>query len=326
MTISHGGEETMKKSILFLSAGLLAVAFAASCASYRSYTVPEQPTEEYAAVLNGKTLTIMPFEIDFHNSRGIIAVEYFKVGDTYTKRYAVEEENLTLNAPVGIFQRNILNKVKLSQPELMRAVLAVLKEGSLGRLDYHYPFMKGLGSGNMGTLSNRPVSTDTSTTPVTVSYLPPIGPLSYFSSVRAVGEADAATSDYYLEGEVTLDNEILHVLGAPMPMSGTFERAPKMNDYYLSIWASITFRLYDAKTGAEVVTHKTKLLFPMYAGYKKLYYISMDDPDDFYELDSFLALDYSSYAKDAVARAAETILPWIAPYVANVQYMEKIEE
>jgi len=308
-----------------LIATLVLTAFASSCATYRTYTVPETPTEAYSSALTGKTLTILPFEIRFENSRGLTTgVEYLKIGGKYTKRYAAEEDNLDLRARVGVLQRNILKKLGTDAASLSRISAEILKKGALGQEDYSVAYMKGLGSGKSGMLSNRPISLDAST--ATVTFLPAEGATSYFSAVRLAGEPGATTADYYLEGDIGLDNEILHILSAPGPMGGKPEHYPALGDYYVSIRAFVTFKLYDAKTGDVVATQKTKLEFPVAPGAKGMYYLPLSNPDDYYELDSFLSLDYSKYALKAVEEATISMLPFIAPYIANVSYIEKVEE
>ena len=314
----------MKKTFI---AALVVSAALASCASYRSYMVPEPAKEAYGAQLEGKTLAIKPFAVEFYNSRGLtVTFDYVKVGKSYTKRYAVEENSLAFNATVGVMQRNILEKSKTGVDALSRIATAAIKAGALGQADYAVPFMKGLGSGNMGQLSNRPIEYDYATTPATLRFLPADGPVSYFSDVMIAGEPGASSADYYLEGEIQLDNEIQHILTYPNPAYGSFERFPKQGDYYLYVRCSVNFKLYDARTGAVVATEKTKLAFPVTPGSQDYYYIPIGDPKDYYELDSFLPLDYSEFAAKAVEKVVTGIYPFISPYTANVQYIETVEE
>lgn len=317
----------MKKTAVSALVVLLTLAFAASCASYRSYMVPEPAKEAFGAQLEGKTLAIKPFAIDFYNSRGLtVDFDYVKIGKTYTKRYAVEENSMTFNATVGVMQRNILEKAKTSVESLSRIATEALRAGALGQVDYALPYMKGLGSGKSGQLSNRPIEYDYATTPATLGFLPSDGPTSYFSDVKVAGESGASSADYYLEGEIQLDNEIQHVLTYPNPAYGTFERLPKQGDYYLYIRCSVYFKLYDAKTGAVVATEKTKLAFPIAPVSQDYFYIPIGNPDDYYELDSFLPLDYSEFAAKAIEKAVTGVYPFISPYIANVQYIEKVED
>ncbi len=317
----------MKKTIRTALAGIATLALAASCASYRSYVVPEPAKEAYGAQLEGKTLTIMPFAVEFENSRGLnVTFDYVKVGNTYTKRYAVEENSLEFNANVGVLQRNILKKSRTNAESLARIATEALKAGALGQKDYTLPFIKGLGSGNMGELSNRPIEYDHATTPATVRFLSAEGPTSYFSKVMVAGEPGASSADYYLEGEIRLDNEIQHILTYPNPPYGRFARFPQQGDYYFFVRGFVSFKLYEARTGAVVATEKTKLAFPVTPGSQDYFYIPLDNPKDYYELDSFLPLDYSEFAAQAVEKAAMSVYPFISPYIANVQYMEKIEK
>lgn len=317
----------MKPVPRLVLAALIALALTASCATYRSYIVPEPAVEPYGAMLEGKTLAIKPFAVAFENSRALtVTFDYVKVGDTYTRRYAVEENSLTFNATVGVLQRNILKKAGVDQAALARLAAETIKAGALGRIDYTVPFMKGLGSGNMGELSNRPIEYDHATTPATVRFLPADSPASYFSSVLVAGEPGAAAADYYLEGEIRLDNEIQHILTYPNAAYGRFDRTPQQGDYYFFVRCFITFSLYDARTGVVIATEKTKLAFPVTPGTQDYFHIPIGNPDDFYELDSFLRLDYAGYAAKAVRKAVMGIFPFIAPYIANVQYIEKVEE
>jgi hypothetical protein len=314
----------MKRIAILAIVALVALT---SCASYKYTTVSVPGAASYAAQLQGKTLGIAPVKVSFYNSH-ILSVEWVKQGNVYLKRHAVEEDDLYPGTKVGYLKLNILKKSGIDPMAYSGRAAELIRAGIAGESDFRAGFFKGLGQGNMGELTSRPMEYDYSKNPPAVIYKDAAGPRTFFSAVKLVPSEAAADTDFVLNVEISVDNEIRELMGVPsnggrLQSEGHYAT---QGDYYVTTNTSVYFTLTDRATGKVVASDKTKLEWPTAPGGQIWTWLPLSDPKAYYNLEAFDGLDYHAYAEKAVLSNLDGLFPYLAPFYVDTVTAEKVEK
>ena len=216
----------MKRGITKGALLLVTLLFMFGCASTNSADTAREP--QVRNVLEGRTIGVMSFPAQFSSLHFTIDLRDVKITiggqpvvlqDKYLKIY--DDSNV---GKLGILEANFLRLTGADIAAIENAVNEEWVAGLSGATDYHLGFFNGLGEGNMGEISNRPLIYDQSGYPMKVSYSPAEGPLSYFSSIEKLPEgteAGTVKKDFILKGSLDINNEVVEITAFPKKSPST---------------------------------------------------------------------------------------------------------
>ncbi|NIW42818.1 MAG: hypothetical protein GWN14_10115, partial [candidate division Zixibacteria bacterium] len=189
----------MKRIIVLVAAIALS-----ACQSYETVQRSELHLQEHLKEVEGAVLGVYPPKINYGAIRFTIDLRdaTLTVGDqevSLETRF-VEEVDDDKYGRLGILDGDIFSKSGLSEEYLSELASELLIAGIQGETDYNVPYFKGFGTGNMGYLSNRAVSWDTSVYPAKPVFTGEPVP-KVFTDVIPLEEGqdpDSAGADYVL--------------------------------------------------------------------------------------------------------------------------------
>jgi hypothetical protein len=315
-------ENRMRSAIAATAIALLA----SSCGTFVYTMKADVYHPAYEKAVKDRTLTVLPTAVDYsgmHSNldlRGAVKVN----GRDLFGSYLTQDASADLGA-FGVLDTNIFELAKVDKGAIADAATAQLVNYLQGKQDYKLPFFKGLGEGNYGTLSNRPLGLKSPKDPQSEVYAGD-GIAPYFTQVSA--GTDGSGSDLTLVATLHVVSEAVEILKAPDPSpSMTMEemqKQPKVGEYWLRVDAYLDFSLKD-KAGNVIVSDKTKRDFPIKDIVHTIYKLPVKhgDGDGFYKY--LRTLDLLPYAKKATDNYMATMMPLVSPFYVNTLKMTEVK-
>ena len=239
------------KRCLFL---LLFVFLFFSCGKTVFMSVKE--TDEKSNTIQGKSIAVLPFDIEFSASRFAIDLRdaTIKINGQEIKlqnKYIVEDQDDYLGE-IGIIDVNILKILGVSEEKIKKGASTIIKKVLDNGKNYNIPFFNGFGEGKSGYISNKELSIDQSTWPFTINYIEgeKEGPFKKVDIVRSEEEAKDKGYDLIIKGSIDLSNELAEIIDVPEETRNKyadweFDKIPKVGQYYLLLKAYIDYEIMD---------------------------------------------------------------------------------
>lgn len=316
--------------LILITSSILAGCFTPTVIEHRT-----NPGPSITPLKPGTVIAVVQPEIDYNSTRFAIDLRDVKLTvngqeiELQGKYIEEEEEDMSLGH-IGILDVNIYKRLKVPERLTAALVLQDMLDHMGGTKHYHFPFINKLKEGEMGIISDVPITMDTSTQPNTPVFTE-TPPEPFFKEIRVVrSEEDTAGCDYVLVTEFSLSNEVVQVIEINEDVQRQYlrdqTRVPQNGDIFLCLTATVLFELRDVKTGKVLLSEKSKGFTRIWNyGYSQIYMpINRKDQEAYRKL--IKGYDLPGMAAETIEKAMVPYYHLMLPFYVTTGHTVKVEE
>ena len=321
----------MKIFIKILLAGAALLMFA--CGTYQTVLIDLESDNDLSEKLAGKSICVLPFTGEFSSSRFVIDLRGISLSIngqkvTLSKKYLKKDDDPRLGN-IGILEVNPIGKQNGDIDLVTKAARLMFINALKNDTPYKgtWAIGLGLGQGNSGLITNRPMSIENSA----------FGPKfiideesphpGYFSLVEAADPGDAKDYDLNLLAYIDISNEVVEIISPPDSPSGMdfLGEGPLIEpgQYYLAVYARILWKIVDSHTNDVIAEPDTDIGYEVYFPITGDYLLPIANGDAKAFENWFENADMTEYAIQAVYASVVHSAPIFTPF--NV-YTTKVVE